>query len=112
SPPTLVLRLSHGRGFHDDVLVIFHEKLRFLLWLSVTRPRRAVALCGGHSFKRQSWKKFTAARSTPTVPSFCIQVNGRQLPDALPVKRCTSEFCVTCMMSPGDHWSASYKGVP
>src|SRR5512133_1126981 len=100
------------RGFHVALLDTFAEKLRFLDWLSVTLPSLAVALCGGHSVKRHREKKLIAAKSSPAVPSFCIHENGRHVPVALPVKRCTSEFCVTCMTSPGAHCSASCSGTP
>ena len=73
-------------------------------------PACAVALCGGHSLRRQSWKKSTAARSMPTVASFCIQANGRQLPVALPVKRCTSEFWRHLHDVARRHWRESCSG--
>src|SRR5690348_1929097 len=94
---------NHVRAFQLDVLVTFAERLRFVDRLSVTLPTRAVPLCGGHSFRRQMWKKFTSARSRPTVPSFCIHASGRQVALKLPSMRWMSLSFVYCMMSPGDH---------
>src|SRR5689334_3653670 len=108
----LVLKFAHERAFHVEVLASFAEKLRCLLCRSVTRPRRAVELCGGHSLRRHNWKKLIAAKSRPAVASFCIHENGRQPSVALLMFRCTSESCVTCMMSPDAHWSWSCNGVP
>ena len=89
------------RGCHAPVLDSFAEKLRWLSRLSDTLPPRAVAPELGHSFSLQTWKRSRPNRSTPTVPSFCIQENGRQLACVLPVKRWMSALVMYCMMVPG-----------
>ena len=52
------------------------------------------------------------ARSTPTVPSFCIQGSGRQLASKLPVVRCTSTGVMNCMIEPGANELYSCSGKP
>ena len=54
-----------------------------------------------------SWAK----PADPHPAEFC-EHGAKATAWELTTERCTPEFCVTCMMSPGAHCNASLSGVP
>src|SRR6185437_8626503 len=98
--PPLVLKFAQDSGFQDAVLANFADTDLLLFLASETAPRRMTPV-GAHSAKRHRSELSRAARSKPTVLSFCSQANGRQFAVALIVVRWTICGRKRCMTSPG-----------
>ena len=101
-----------ARPATSPVLLTFAEKLRAFRLVSDTLPTRAVRAGVRALVQAADVERSLSARSTPTVPSFCIHDSGRQFALTLPVKRWTSSVVVYCMIEPGANEFASCSGKP